>query len=89
MNLRREFQNRVDLFDYLQQQFPEASGSLSPFVGGRAAADDLLRRFDASRYAATRNYLKGNVSGLSPYLRHGVITLREVLSFAIRRPSYL
>jgi deoxyribodipyrimidine photo-lyase len=85
VNLRREFVNREDLFAYLRQQFPDASGSLSPFPGGRTAADAALQRLDVCHYAATRNYLNGKVSRLSPYLRHGVITLREVLAFVRER----
>ncbi len=78
MSLRRDFQNREDLLSYLTEQFPEAGGGLSVFVGGRAAADERLQSFQPSRYAATRNSLDGSVSRLSPYIRHGVVTLREV-----------
>ena len=52
---------------------------MSPFAGGHGPADRLLQSFEPSRYAATRNFLTGSVSRLSPYLRHGVLTLREVL----------
>jgi len=41
-----------------------------------------LRRIDAIRpgdYARTRNHLQGAVTGLSPYVTHGLITLRDVL----------
>jgi deoxyribodipyrimidine photo-lyase len=79
MNLRHEFRDRDDLLDYLLEQFPNAGGGLSTFRGGREAADELLRSFPAARYAASRNFLSGAVSRLSPYIRHGVITLREVL----------
>ncbi|MDX6765459.1 MAG: FAD-binding domain-containing protein [Candidatus Methylacidiphilales bacterium] len=51
------------------------------WVGGRNAALAQLRSWTAGGYAATRNSLlpgHGNVSRLSPYLRHGVLTLREV-----------
>jgi deoxyribodipyrimidine photo-lyase len=78
MNLRRDFLDREDLLRYLREQFPQASGGLSPIRGGRAAADRNMNDFKASRYAATRNFLHGSVSRLSPYLRHGVLTLREV-----------
>lgn len=85
MNLRRDFQDRADLLGYLRREFPGAPGLLSPIIGGRAPAEDLLQRFDASSYAATRNFLTGNVSRLSPYLRHGVIPLSEVLSFVRKK----
>jgi len=76
--MRRQFQDREDLEQYLRQEFPRAEGGLSPFLGGRAAAEDKLASFPVSRYAGTRNFLSGAVSRLSPYIRHGVITLREV-----------
>jgi deoxyribodipyrimidine photo-lyase len=79
MNLRRDFSSRQDLEAYLRQQFPGAQGDLSPIAGGRAQAEAALARFHAPRYAGTRNFLSGAVSGLSPYIRHGVITLREVM----------
>jgi deoxyribodipyrimidine photo-lyase len=76
--MRHEFQNREDLEQYLREQFPNAAGKLSPFVGGRGAAEQKLSAFPLSRYAGSRNFLSGAVSRLSPYIRHGVITLREV-----------
>ena len=62
----------------MAQEFPEAEGVLSPIRGGREAANEKLRRIDAKRYAKSRNHLKGAVTGLSPYIRHGVLTLAEV-----------
>ena len=35
-------------------------------------------------YARTRNHLDGAVTGLSPYLTHGLVTLREVLAEVVR-----
>jgi deoxyribodipyrimidine photo-lyase len=85
MNLRRDFKDRDDLLNYLRSQFPDAAGGLSPLRGGRAVAEDLLAAFPAPRYAASRNFLNGSISRLSPYIRHGVITLTEVLEFLRRR----
>ncbi len=76
--LRRNFADRDALTDYLREQFPEAAGELAPMRGGEQAARSAFDCFKATRYAATRNYLSGAVSRLSPYLRHGVLTLREV-----------
>jgi deoxyribodipyrimidine photo-lyase len=36
-----------------------------------------LERLDVRRYAASRNHLEGAVTGLSPYLTHGYLTLAE------------
>jgi deoxyribodipyrimidine photo-lyase len=88
MTMRRTFQNRDDLRGYLREQFPSAEGDLSPSLGGRREADEKLALFPASRYAGSRNFLDGAVSRLSPYIRHGVITLREVRNnFAGRKPD--
>ena len=50
------------------------------FTGGRRAAEARLAAIDPSRYAATRNHLDGAVTRLSPYLTHGLLTLREVVA---------
>lgn len=78
MNLRRDFESRVEFEAYLREQFPKAEGDLSGTAGGRAAAEKALREFPAPRYAGSRNFLSGAVSRLAPYIRHGVLTLREV-----------
>ena len=39
------------------------------------------------RYAKTRNFLDGGVTGLSPYLTHGLVTLPEVLRLVLQRES--
>jgi deoxyribodipyrimidine photo-lyase len=46
--------------------------------GGRRAAAARLAALDPAHYGATRNHLDGAVSRLSPYIRHGVLTLAEV-----------
>ena len=56
----------------------EPKRPISPFRGGRRAALDALARVDPGRYARTRNYLGGDVTRLSPYLRHGVLSMAEV-----------
>jgi deoxyribodipyrimidine photo-lyase len=49
-----------------------------PFAGGRRAAEARLAAIDPARYGTTRNHLGGAVTRLSPYIRHGVLTLAEV-----------
>lgn len=47
-----------------------------------------IRRIEAIRpddYARGRNHLQGAVTGLSPYITHGMVTLREVLSVLVQR----
>lgn len=89
-DLRREFPSRDDLVDYLREQFPDAEQAerISPIRGGRAAADRLLEALNPARYAGTRNYLDGAVTGLSPYVRHGVVSLPQVRDAALRHTSH-
>ena len=46
----------------------------------RSAALARIARVRPAAYARTRNHLDGAVTGLSPYLTHGLVTLREVLA---------
>ncbi|WP_109829688.1 FAD-binding domain-containing protein [Reichenbachiella versicolor] len=40
---------------------------------------NLLEAYDPSRYTASRNYIDGTVSRLSPYISRGVISTRDVM----------
>jgi deoxyribodipyrimidine photo-lyase len=44
-----------------------------------------LARVQPARYAKSRNHLNGAVTGLSPYIRHGVLTLAEVKQAVFER----
>jgi deoxyribodipyrimidine photo-lyase len=86
--LRRSFASREELAAYLTEQFPEAAAigpHVSQFEGGRAAAERRLAEIQPGRYAFTRNYLNGTVTRLSPYIRHGIVSLREVRDLALAR----
>jgi deoxyribodipyrimidine photo-lyase len=79
--LRREFASRGELTAYLAAAFPSAAArgaSVSEIPGGRAAALRQLAAIQPAAYARSRNFLSGAVSRLSPYLRHGVLSLAEV-----------
>lgn len=45
----------------------------------RAAALERMAAIRPRDYERTRNHLEGAVTGLSPYITHGLVTLREVL----------
>ena len=77
-DLPRQFASRDALEALLTEEFPTAEGPLSPIPGGRQAAEAKLARMQPSRYAKSRNHLDGAVTGLSPYIRHGVLSLAEV-----------
>lgn len=92
-DMRRDFRDRDDLVAYLREQFPEAaerSAHVSPFIGGRVMAEKRLRvsKFGVE-YAQTRGHFTGNVTRLSPYIRHGVLSLAEVRDMALSQVSRL
>jgi len=53
----------------------------------RGAALARIARVQPAAYARTRNHLDGAVTGLSPYLTHGLVTQREVLAGVLQRES--
>jgi deoxyribodipyrimidine photo-lyase len=57
------------------------------FPGGRRAALAALERIRPSAYARSRNFLDGAVTRLSPYLRHGILTLAEVRAAALAQSA--
>lgn len=78
--LPNEFASREDLVAYCRATFPEAAeacAEVSEIRGGRAAAEEQLASVDPVAYGRTRNHYDGAVTRLSPYLRHGVISLAE------------
>ena len=77
-DLPRQFRDRHELEAQLRTLFPEAPGGLSPIEGGRSRAEQLLARIQPERYAKGRNFLNGPITRLSPYIRHGVLSLAEV-----------
>ena len=40
---------------------------------------EKFQKFNPIKYSKTRNYLNGQVSKLSPLIKHGVITNKELL----------
>ena len=84
--MRRDFETREELHAYLRQQFPElaeADPHIAPTAGGRRAALAKLDAIEPGRYGITRNHLDGAVTRLSPYIRHGMLTLAEVRDRAV------
>ena len=60
----------------------ESSDAAAPMRGGQQAADAALQAYDVAGYARRRNNVwppdtRGS-SRLSPYIRHGLLSLREV-----------
>lgn len=72
--------------------FPTSGGAESlgdaaaiPFRGGRSAAVETLSQVDPATYGRTRNHVAGKVTRLSPWIRHGVLSLAEVRDAALAR----
>ncbi len=89
-NMIQTFDSRKDLIEYLAGEFPLAfqrNPSVSTIVGGRRAAEQQLERISPRQYGLDRNYLDGAVTRLSPYIRHGIVSLAEVRDAALRLAS--
>jgi deoxyribodipyrimidine photo-lyase len=78
--MRRQFENRQDLIDYVRSRFPQATDPehISERLGGRQAAEVVLQKINPVDYARSRNFLNGAVTYLSAYIRYGVLSLAEV-----------
>ena len=86
--MRTTFQDRPELERYVRRQFPHAAANddhISATRGGRRAALAALDDIAPEHYAKTRNYLDGAVTRLSPYIRHGILSLTEVRDAALAR----
>lgn len=84
--MQREFTSRDELIAYLREQFPQAAERdhhVSNMVGGRKAAETTLKKINPASYAKTRNFLTGDVTRLSPYIRYGVLSLREIRDYVL------
>ncbi|BAB74665.1 FAD-binding domain-containing protein [Anabaena sp. FACHB-709] len=82
----REFASRDELIAYLREQFPQAaerSDYVSDTKGGRQAAQKALQKVNPATYAKTRNFLTGDVTRLSPYIRYGVLSLGEIRNYVL------
>ncbi len=71
-----------DLLPYLREETV-----YSPTRGGREAALATLAQIKPEPYQRSRNFLSGDVTRLSAYLRHGVLTLAEVRDYALEQVS--
>ena len=77
--------DRAERLQYIRRMFPLATG---PFLGddwrgGRYEALKRLNSMDAIAYNRNRNFINGSVTKLSPYFRHGCITLKEATDSAL------
>ena len=70
--------------------FDEPIGS-ERFRGGQSMADAALDAYDVAGYAGRRNHVlpesRRGASGLSPYIRHGLLSLRRVWAHVAGGPE--
>jgi deoxyribodipyrimidine photo-lyase len=64
---------------------PDEPTALQAFEPSLAAAQARIAAVDPAAYARSRNALDGAVTGLSPYVTHGFVSLAEVLAGVQRR----
>lgn len=79
-------EDREALTAWLRAQLPFLApddNSLSPMRGGLKAGLAALDAIKPQAYERSRNFLTGDVTRLSPYLRHGVLTLAKARDFAL------
>ena len=71
--------DRVERLQYIRRMFPQATGSFlgDDWSGGRHEALKRLNTIDMEAYDRNHAFLNGAVSKLSPYFRHGCLTLKE------------
>ena len=90
-SLEKNFSTRADLITYVKSLSPDACGQ-NDFDSGDnvmhatpAALQERLDAVDPAAYGRSRNFLNGKITKLSPYIRHGMVTLDHVRNVALDR----
>jgi deoxyribodipyrimidine photo-lyase len=80
--------DRTERLHYIKRMFPKATGKdlSDDWAGGRFNGLKKLNSIDVVAYARNRNFLNGSVTHISPYLRHGCLTLNE--TYAIIKSQF-
>ena len=75
--------DHTERLQYIKRVFSTAKGPnlAHEWQGGRLNALKKLNNIDVQAYARNRNFLNGNVTHLSPYLRYGCLTLNETFAY--------
>lgn len=85
--LPKAFADRDSLIERVKALASWAEGEPSDIAGGKKVAQEKLAVIEPLQYGKTRNFGDGAVTGLSPYIRHGVLTLAEVRDAALEHSS--
>ncbi len=84
--MKKTFADRNALVAYLRDQMLSGSNeAASPIRGGLTAITSSREQLDVVAYGATRNYLDGAVTRLSPYIRHGLLSLNALRNQALEQ----
>lgn len=83
--------DRGERWHYIKRMFSSAQGPDLDFnwAGGRSNGLKKLHSIDVATYARNRNFLNGAVTHLSPYIRHGCITLPEAFNYVKKQNAPL
>jgi len=65
----------MELFEYQNSIFPTSYAEIL----------QRIRNIDPIKYGATRNYINGSITHLSPYISRGIISTKFVLSEVLKR----
>lgn len=71
--------DRAERLQYIKRMFPQAVGTQlsDEWRGGRSEAIKRLNSINIDTFNRNRDFINGAVGRLSPYLRHGCLTLKE------------
>ena len=83
--LQSEFSTRAELIAYVQNISPHAVGGASPILGGHQEAQAKLQHIDPINYGNTRNYGKGKITRISPFVHHGIVSLNHIRNHALEK----
>ena len=79
-----QFNSRSDLIKHVASLCQYQNDNIvSSIQGGHAHALTRLHATSLALYAKTRNHLDGKVTMLSPYIRHGAVSLEAVRQYAL------
>jgi deoxyribodipyrimidine photo-lyase len=71
--------DKAERLQYIKRMFPQAVGTnlSDDWRGGRHEAIKRLNSLNIETYKRNKDFINGAVSRLSPYFRHGCLTLKE------------
>lgn len=77
---------RTDIIAAVKRLSPWAEGKASDdIIGDHRMIEDALSSLDPHAYGKTRNHLGGAVTKLSPFIRHGALTLDHIRNVALEK----